>query len=114
MLDSQNMLEIEPRMAEAARLMEMLSQPVRLKILCILLDGEQSVLKLAKQAGLSQPAMSHHLRKLREAKVVGTRRDAQTIFYSLKGAAVHSVLEVLHKLYCETDPAEKMQISPKV
>jgi Predicted transcriptional regulators len=100
MLDAREMLKIEPRITEAARLMEMLSQPVRLKILCILLDGEQSVLKLADQVGLSQPAMSHHLRKLREADLVGTRRDAQTIYYSLKGDEVRSVLEVLHGLYC--------------
>ena len=93
------------RMQDAAKLMEMLSQPVRLKILCILLDGEQSVLKLADMAGLSQPAMSHHLRKLREAGLVHTRRDAQTIYYSLKGNEVGAVLETLHRLYCDTAPA---------
>ena len=103
MLHAQEMLEMEPRMAEAARLMEMLSQPVRLKLLCILLDGEQSVLKLADETGLSQPAMSHHLRKLREADLVATRREAQTIYYSLKGEAVRSVLEVLHELYCKPE-----------
>jgi ArsR family transcriptional regulator, virulence genes transcriptional regulator len=100
MLEAQDMLEMEPRMGEAAKLMEMLSQPVRLRILCILLDGEQSVLKLADMAGLSQPAMSHHLRKLRDADLVNTRRDAQTIYYSLKGEEVAAVLEVLHGLYC--------------
>lgn len=100
MLHSREMMDMEPRMAEAAQLMEMLSQPVRLKLLCILLDGERSVLKLAEETGLSQPAMSHHLRKLREAGLVGTRREAQTIHYSLKGEAVRSVLEVLHALYC--------------
>ena len=101
MLDAQDMLEMEPRMSEAAKLMEMLSQPVPLRILCILLDGEQSVLKLADMAGLSQPAMSHHLRKLRDADLVNTRRDAQTIYYSLKGKEVGAVLEVLHGLYCK-------------
>ena len=100
MLQFREMMDMEPRMAEAAQLMEMLSQPVRLKLLCILLDGERSVLNLADETGLSQPAMSHHLRKLREAGLVGTRREAQTIYYSLKGEAVRSVLEVLHALYC--------------
>jgi len=92
--------ELEPKMEEAARLMEMLSQPIRLKILCILLDREQSVLKLAEQAGLSQPAMSHHLKKLRDAGLVKTRRDAQTIYYSLKGDEASAVIELLHDLYC--------------
>lgn len=97
-----DMLEMEPRMNEAAKLMEMLSQPVRLRILCILFDGEQSVLKLANMTDLSQPAMSHHLRKLRDADLVNTRRDAQTIYYSLKGPEVSAVLSMLHELYCKT------------
>ncbi|WP_420407620.1 ArsR/SmtB family transcription factor [Hoeflea sp.] len=100
MPDTLDMQDLEPRMNEAAKLMEMLSQPVRLRILCVLLEGEQSVLRLADTVGLSQPAMSHHLRKLREAGLVNTRRDAQTIYYSLKGREVSAVLEVLHGLYC--------------
>ncbi len=67
---------------------------------CILLEGEQSVLKLAAAAELSQPAMSHHLKKLRDAGLVQTRRDAQTIYYALRGKEVSAVLEVLHDLYC--------------
>ena len=89
---------LEPKIAEAAKLMEMLSQPVRLRLMCILLDGEQSVQSLAESAGLSQPAMSHHLKKLRAAELVKTRRDGQTIYYSLKGTEVAQVLEVLHRL----------------
>ncbi|MBL4731027.1 MAG: winged helix-turn-helix transcriptional regulator [Rhizobiaceae bacterium] len=92
--------ELEPKINEAARLMEMLSVPVRLKILCILIEGEHGVLKLAKATKLSQPAMSHHLKKLREAGFVQTRRDAQSILYSLKGREVSAILEVLSELYC--------------
>jgi DNA-binding transcriptional ArsR family regulator len=92
--------ELEPKIMEAAHLMGMLSHPVRLRLLCILLDGEQSVLSLAASASLSQPAISHHLKKLRDAELVATRRDGKTIFYSLKGNNVAQVLEVLHRLYC--------------
>lgn len=96
---------LEPKITEAAKLMEMLSQPVRLKILCILQDGEQSVLRLAEAAGLSQPAMSHHLKKLRDSGLVQTRRDAQTIYYGLKGEEVASVIGVLYNLYCGRNDA---------
>ncbi len=95
------MSELEPKIAEAASLMEMLSQPARLKILCTLIAGEMSVLDLAKTVGLSQPAMSHHLKKLRGSGLVETRRDAQTIYYSLKGGEALAVLQVLHGLYCQ-------------
>jgi DNA-binding transcriptional ArsR family regulator len=92
--------ELEPKITDAAKLMEMLSQPVRLRLLCILLEGEQSVLSLAAGAKLSQPAMSHHLKKLRDAELVETRRDGQTIYYSLKGPEVAQVLDLLHQIYC--------------
>ena len=92
--------ELEPKILEAAQLMEMLSQPVRLRLMCILLEGEQSVHHLADSTNLSQPAMSHHLKKLRDADLVKTRRDGQTIYYSLKGNEVIQVLEILHKLFC--------------
>jgi DNA-binding transcriptional ArsR family regulator len=75
-----------------------------------LLEGEWSVVKLAESVDLSQPAMSHHLRKLRDAGLVQTRRDAQTIYYSLRGRAVEAVLTTLHELYCGeaaiSDPEE--------
>lgn len=93
--------ELESKIADAAKLMEMLSQPIRLRMMCILHSGEQSVLSLAASAKLSQPAMSHHLKKLRDADLVSTRRDGQTIFYSLKGDEVAQVLAVLHRLYCD-------------
>ena len=95
-----HMEELEPHIAEAARLMEMLSQPVRLRILCALSEQPWSVVKLAEAVNLSQPAMSHHLRKLREAGLVKTERSAQTIYYSLNGREVTEVLAVLHDLYC--------------
>ena len=95
-----NMDALEPKISEAANLMEMLSQPVRLRLLCILLDGEKTVLELAGLVNMSQPGMSHHLKKLRDTGLVKTRREAQTIYYSLKGEEVAAVLETLHGLYC--------------
>ena len=91
---------LEPKMNEAAALMTMLSQPARLRILCILLEGEHSVLQLAQLCRLSQPAISHHLKKLRDADLVQTRRSAQTIHYSLKGEEVKAIMQTLHQLYC--------------
>ena len=95
-----DMSDLEPKFAQAAKLMEMLAQPSRLKILCILSQKAQSVQTLADIAELSQPAMSHHLRKLREADLVETKRDGQVIYYSLKGEEVKTVLAALYGLYC--------------
>lgn len=87
-------------MNEAAALMTMLSQPARLRILCILFEGERSVLELAQMCEMSQPAISHHLKKLRDAELARTRRSAQTIHYSLNGDEVRAIMQTLHDLYC--------------
>ena len=91
---------LEPKITEAANLMAMLSQPVRLRLMCILLSGEQSVLSLAENAGLSQPAMSHHLKKLLHADLVAPRRAGTTRYYSLKGVEARQVNKVSPSLYC--------------
>lgn len=99
-MDLMDVKALEPKMFEAAALMEMLANPARLRILCLMLEGEMSVLALAANCGQSQPAVSHHLKKLRDAELVQTRREAQTIFYSLKGGEVRAVLQTLHGIYC--------------
>jgi DNA-binding transcriptional ArsR family regulator len=98
-----DMAAFDPKIEQAAGLMLLLSQPMRLQVLCGLLEGPQSVQSLADVCGLSQPAMSHHLRKLRLAGVVETRRAGQTVYYSICSAEVEAVIAVLHRLYCAPD-----------
>lgn len=91
---------LESKIFDASKLLEMMAHHQRLRILCLLMEGERSVCSLADDTGLTQPAISHHLKKLRDAGLVKTRRDAQTIYYSLKGQEVESVLETLNGIYC--------------
>lgn len=97
----------------ALSLLNMLSNKSRLQILCTLSERECSVLELAKSSGLSQPAMSQHLKKLRHADLVQTRRSAQSIFYTLKGKETKAILKTLHDLYC-SPAALKKQDKPLV
>jgi DNA-binding transcriptional ArsR family regulator len=84
----------------AASLLSAMANPKRLLILCCLVKGEVAVGALASQVGLSQSALSQHLSKLRAQKLVKTRRDAQTIYYSSTSEAVLKVLGTLEDLYC--------------
>lgn len=95
-----DMRAFEEKILDASKLLEMMAHHQRLRILCLLMEGERSVLSLADETGLTQPAISHHLKKLRDSNLVKTRRDAQTIFYSLQGDAVESVLKTLNGIYC--------------
>lgn len=86
----------------AAGLLSAMANPKRLQILCSLVKGEVAVGALASQVGLSQSALSQHLSKLRAQKLVNTRRDAQTIYYSSSSEAVLKVLGTLEEIYCQT------------
>jgi len=86
--------------ARAAQLLKKMANEHRLLVLCSLVGGEKSVGELNAMIPLSQSALSQHLAALREADLVQTRREAQTIFYSLQGSDAIRVIEVLQSIYC--------------
>ena len=74
----------------------------RLTILYILRDGERSVFELGQFLDLRQPTVSQHLARLREEKIVRTRRDGQTIYYSLASQDARRVIDLLEDMYPQT------------
>ncbi|MGE5502954.1 MAG: ArsR/SmtB family transcription factor [Actinomycetota bacterium] len=89
----------------ASTLLKAMSNEHRLMILCQLLHGEKSVGELERLIGLSQSALSQHLARLRRDNLVQTRRQAQTIYYSLAGTEASAVINTLYTLYCAKDNA---------
>ncbi len=85
---------------EAAHLLKKMGNEHRLLVLCSLINGERSVGELNDMMPLSQSALSQHLASLRKAGLVGTRRESQTIYYSLRGSEAIKVIEVLQSIYC--------------
>ncbi|WP_036220740.1 ArsR/SmtB family transcription factor [Maritalea myrionectae] len=94
---------LQERATEASELLSAMSSPKRLLILCKLVEDEMSVLDLAGEVDLSQPALSQHLAKLRNLKLVKTRRDGNVIYYSLASGEVEAVLYTLYGIYCGPD-----------
>ncbi|WP_159015564.1 ArsR/SmtB family transcription factor [Cognatiluteimonas profundi] len=90
---------------DAARLLKTLGNEKRLMILCLLVDGERSVGDLNAQLDLSQSALSQHLALLRADGLVQTRREAQTILYSLADGPSRQIIATLHDVYCIDDRA---------
>lgn len=92
-------------MAEKAAFVEsvlkMLANKNRLMILCSLLEQELSVSQLNEIVPLSQSALSQHLSALRNAQLVATRRDAQTIYYCVADDSVKAILATLFEQYCQ-------------
>ena len=89
--------------ADAARLLKALSNEKRLMLLCLLVEGERSVSGLNARLDLSQSALSQHLAVLRADGLVTTRRDAQTIYYSLAEGPAQRIIDTLHSIYCAAD-----------
>lgn len=102
-----NMQELTSRSEEVAELLKAMSNSHRLLILCELTGGERSVSALEEVVGLSQSALSQHLAKLRESGIVATRRDAQTIFYSLADSRVAALMRRLYELFCAPQPVKR-------
>ncbi len=91
--------------AAAAALLKALSNEQRLLILCALLDGPHSVGEINARIPLSQSALSQHLAVLREAGVVQTRRESQTIWYRLAPGPANHIMEALYHAFCAPRPA---------
>ena len=77
----------------AVEVFRMLAEATRVKLLWVLLDGEAPVNRLADVVGKPQAAVSQHLAKLRMARLVTTRRQANQVFYRLANDHVRQLIE---------------------
>ncbi|NBE08331.1 ArsR/SmtB family transcription factor [Paragemmobacter ruber] len=94
---------LEARAIEVAATLDAMANPKRLLVMCTLLKGEKSVGDLAEIVNLSPAALSQHLGKMRALRLVATRRDGQTIYYSLASPEVSEILATLYRVYCVDD-----------
>ncbi|WP_237560868.1 helix-turn-helix transcriptional regulator [Elioraea sp. Yellowstone] len=91
----------------AAALLKSLANPVRLKILCALVEGERSVGALAERAGVRETVVSQHLMRLRAEGLVKNRRVATTVYYAITEGPALGVLEALHEAFCRPEQAPR-------
>ena len=78
-------LALSGKMEIACDTLRAMSHETRLKILCLLDEGEMPVNRIADAVGQSVSTVSQHLSKLRSADLVTSRRDGQTILYASRG-----------------------------
>ncbi len=88
----------------AVELLKALANPQRLRILCLLIEGERNVSEINGVVPISQSALSQHLAVLREKGLVTTRKQSQTVFYQVAEGPVHQIIEILHDFYCPIMP----------
>lgn len=79
----------------ASELLSILLNRKRLEIFERIGQREWDVNSLASEMGISQSSLSQHLKKMRDLKMVSTRRDAQTVYYSSRHESVAKILLAL-------------------
>ena len=89
----QSALPDEDTLFSLAELFKVFGDSTRIRILYVLFEAEVCVCDLARLLGMTQSAVSHQLRILKQAHLVKSRRDGKTIFYSLADEHVRTLLE---------------------
>ncbi|WP_297288744.1 ArsR/SmtB family transcription factor [uncultured Flavonifractor sp.] len=77
---------------DLAELFKIFGDSTRIKILYVLFESEMCVCDIAKLLGMTQSAISHQLRSLKQSKLVKYRREGKTVFYSLADGHVRTIL----------------------
>ena len=93
-----------PEMTHLLRLADLFKtfgDGTRVRILYVLLEAEVCVCDLATLLGMTQSAVSHQLRILKEARLIKARRDGKTVFYSLADDHVATLLKQGMEHICE-------------
>ena len=84
----------EDRLFEMAELFRVFGDSTRIKILCALFEEERNVKEICEVVGMSQSAISHQLRLLKQADLVCSRREGKTMVYNLADDHVKTIINM--------------------
>ena len=82
----------EDELLDLAELFKVFGDTTRIKILYVLFEAELCVCDIAEILGISQSAISHQLRIIKQAKLIKNRRDGKTVYYSLADDHVKTII----------------------
>jgi DNA-binding transcriptional ArsR family regulator len=90
----------------AARALKAISHPLRLKILCVIGEGEVCVQDIVEAVGTSQSNISQHLAILRDKGVLLTRKDANRVYYRVGDQRTLQLIVLMREVFCGEPPAQ--------
>jgi DNA-binding transcriptional ArsR family regulator len=99
-----NAKQMEAAADGASEFLKALANRHRLMLVCQLIDGERPVGELAEALGIRDSTASQHLALLRKDGIVRTRREGQTIYYSIGSPVARSVVDALYRYFCSPVP----------
>ena len=111
-MNDMDISKLQDNANRASVLLKTMANEWRLLILCHLAEKERSVSELERLIGLNQSALSQHLAILRREQLVKTRREAQSIYYSLASEEAAQIMSTLYNLYCSVPDVASQSRSP--
>jgi ArsR family transcriptional regulator len=95
-----SLIDKEEHIETAARALKAIAHPLRLKILCVLGEGEICVQDIVDAVGTSQSNISQHLAILRDKGVLQTRKDANRVFYRVGDQRTLQLIVLMREVFC--------------
>ncbi len=83
----------ESQLADVAELFKIFGDLTRVRIIFVLFQHEECVRDIAQKLEMTQSAISHQLRSLKQSRLVKARREGKTVFYSLADGHVRTILD---------------------
>lgn len=96
-----NIEQMQHNAIRAENLLKQLANKNRLLVLCHLIQGEAHVNNISEVVGLSQSAISQHLKKLKDEGLVESNKIGKHVFYRISSMEVHALLSTLYLIYCK-------------
>ena len=84
----------EDKLIDLSELFKIFGDSTRIKIISVLIDKELCVNDISEKINVSQSAVSHQLRILKQSKLVKYRKEGQTIYYSLADDHVEKIFMI--------------------
>lgn len=97
---AKKLIDRDEDILQASLAIKAIAHPLRLKILCVLGGDEVSVQDIVDSVGTSQSNISQHLAILRDKGVLGTRKDANRVFYRVNDPRTLKLVEIMRDVFC--------------
>jgi ArsR family transcriptional regulator len=100
MSTNQDILKLTQNADTVANLLRSLAHPIRLKILCCLLEKEKNVSEIVDFCKVSQSMVSQFLNRLRLEGMVVSRREGTNVYYEIADKKIYKFIKSLKEIFC--------------
>lgn len=90
----------EHEIEQTAKCIKAVSHPIRLGMVCLLTQGEQTVNEICATLGTTQPNISQHLSLLHNQGLLKSRKEANRVYYAIADQRLSDIIGMLQEIYC--------------